>query len=202
MNLSSTLIENAVLNISKLPGIGKKSALRMVLHLLKEDPQITIDLATSLVTLRREIKYCQSCYNVSDLNLCSICTNPHRDKSIICVVEQIPDIIAVENTNHYNGLYHVLGGVISPIDGIGPSEINIESLLQKIAADNNIKEVILALSATMQADTTAFYISKKLRPYNLKLSTIARGIAVGSELEYTDEITLGRSIASRINFTL
>ncbi len=200
MNFSSKLIEDAVGQISKLPGIGKKSALRLVLHLLKEESESTQLLCTSLLKLRAEIKYCRSCHNVSDSELCSICTNHNRDNSVICVVEEIPDVMAIENTNHYQGQYHVLGGVISPIDGIGPSELNIESLILRIQKEESIKEIILALSATMQGDTTAFYISKKLKPYNLKISTIARGIAIGGELEYTDEVTLGRSIATRIEY--
>ena len=200
MNFSSKLIEDAVGQISKLPGIGKKSALRLVLHLLKEEPETTTSLSTSLLTLRSNIKYCASCHNVSDSNMCVICTNSNRDRSVICVVEEIPDVIAIENTNHYQGLYHVLGGIISPIDGIGPSELNIESLIARVQKEETVKEIILALSATMQGDTTAFYISKKLKPYTIKISTIARGIAIGGELEYTDEVTLGRSIATRINY--
>lgn len=200
MNFSSKLIEEAVGQISKLPGIGKKSALRLVLHLLKEESETTQLLSASLLKLRAEIKYCRSCHNVSDSDLCSICTNQNRDKSVICVVEEIPDVMAIENTNHYQGLYHVLGGIISPIDGIGPSELNIESLISRVQTDESVKEIILALSATMQGDTTAFYISKKLKPYDLKISTIARGIAIGGELEYTDEVTLGRSIATRIQY--
>ena len=200
MNFSSKLIEDAVGQISKLPGIGKKSALRLVLHLLKEDSETTRELSQSLQRLRSEIKYCISCHNVSDAELCNICTNHHRDKSILCVVEEIPDVMAIENTNHYQGLYHVLGGVISPIDGIGPSELNLDSLFERIHHHSEIKEIILALSATMQGDTTAFYISKKLKNLPLKISTIARGIAIGGELEYTDEVTLGRSIATRIRY--
>lgn len=200
MNFSSKLIEEAVGQISKLPGIGKKSALRLVLHLLKQDSETTKELTQSLLTLRANIKYCTTCHNVSDSNLCSICTNPHRDKSILCVVEEIPDVMAIENTNHYQGLYHVLGGVISPIDGIGPSELNLDSLFERVQHHPEIKEIILALSATMPGDTTAFYISKKLKDLPLKISTIARGIAIGGELEYTDEVTLGRSIATRIRY--
>lgn len=200
MNFSSKLIEDAVGQISKLPGIGKKSALRLVLHLLKEDGETTHALSASLIKLRSQIKYCKVCHNVSDAELCAICTNDHRDRSVVCVVEEMPDVMAIENTNHYQGLYHVLGGVISPIDGIGPSELNIETLIERVQHNTSIKEIILALSATMQGDTTAFYISKKLKDYNLKISTIARGIAIGGELEYTDEVTLGRSIATRIRY--
>jgi len=200
MNFSSKLIEEAVGQISKLPGIGKKSALRLVLHLLKEEPESTQNLSSSLLKLRANIKYCINCHNVSDSDLCSICTNPNRDNSVICIVEEIPDVMAIENTNHYQGLYHVLGGVISPIDGIGPSELNIESLLERIEKNDLTKEIILALSATMQGDTTAFYLSKKIKDREIKISTIARGIAIGGELEYTDEVTLGRSIATRIRY--
>ena len=200
MNFSSKLIEEAVGQISKLPGIGKKSALRLVLHLLKEDPESTQNLTSSLLKLRANIKYCSNCHNISDNQLCSICTNPNRDSSVICIVEEIPDVMAIENTNHYQGLYHVLGGVISPIDGIGPSELNIESLLERIKKNDSTKEIILALSATMQGDTTAFYLSKKINKEQIKISTIARGIAIGGELEYTDEVTLGRSIATRIRY--
>ncbi len=200
MNFSSKLIEDAVGQISKLPGIGKKSALRLVLHLLKEETETTQELAQSLQKLRAEIKYCTTCHNVSDASLCGICTNTHRDKSILCVVEEIPDVMAIENTNHYQGLYHVLGGVISPIDGIGPSELNLDSLFERVNHHPEIKEIILALSATMPGDTTAFYISKKMKDLPLKISIIARGIAIGGELEYTDEITLGRSIATRIRY--
>lgn len=200
MNFSSKLIEDAVGQISKLPGIGKKSALRLVLHLLKEDADTTQSLSTALIKLRSQIKYCKVCHNVSDAELCTICTNTHRDRTVLCVVEEIPDVMAIENTNHYQGLYHVLGGVISPIDGIGPSELNIDTLIERVQQNPAIKEIILALSATMQGDTTAFYISKKLKDYSLKISTIARGIAIGGELEYTDEVTLGRSIATRIRY--
>ena len=200
MNFSSKLIEEAVGQISKLPGIGKKSALRLVLHLLKEESESTQNLTSALLNLRANIKYCSNCHNISDNQLCSICTNPNRDNSVICIVEEIPDVMAIENTNHYQGLYHVLGGVISPIDGIGPSELNIESLLERIQKNDFTKEIILALSATMQGDTTAFYLSKKIKNKEIKISTIARGIAIGGELEYTDEVTLGRSIATRIRY--
>jgi recombination protein RecR len=200
MNFPSKLIEEAVNEISRLPGIGKKTALRLVLHLLKEEQHITVNLASALIDLRTKITYCIKCKNISDAEICSICASPHRDKSIICVVEDIPDVLAIENTNHYQGLYHVLGGVISPIEGIGPSELNIESLIYRIAETGETKEVILAFSATMEGDTTAFYITRKLKDFGLKISTIARGISVGGELEYTDEITLGRSIQGRINY--
>jgi len=195
----SKLIEDAVNEISKLPGIGKKSALRLVLHLLKQDLKTTTSLSDSLVNLRAKITYCQSCHNISDDAYCSICTGIRRDKTLVCIVEDTPDVMAIENTHQYNGLYHVLGGVISPIEGIGPSELKIDSLISRIP-NSEIKEVILALSPTMEGDTTAFYITKKLKEYNLKISTIARGIPVGGELEYTDEITLGRSILSRTTY--
>lgn len=200
MNFPSKLIETAVNEISRLPGIGKKTALRLVLHLLKQEETTTKKLSESLVSLRTMITYCKECHNVSDSELCSICESPRRDRSILCVVEDIPDVLAIENTSHYQGLYHVLGGVISPMEGIGPSELSIDSLISRIVASGEIREVILALSATMEGDTTAFYITRKLKEFNLKISTIARGISVGGELEYTDEITLGRSILSRVAY--
>ena len=196
MNFPSKLIEDAVNEVSKLPGIGKKSALRLVLHLLKQEEKTTLDLARALTDLRVKINYCTTCHNISDDSTCSICSGHRRDRSLICVVEDTPDVLAIENTSQYQGMYHVLGGVISPVEGIGPSELKIESLLKRIPG-SEVKEVILALSPTMEGDTTAFYITKKLKDYNVKLSTIARGIPVGGELEYTDEITLGRSILSR-----
>lgn len=196
MTFPSKLIEDAVNEISKLPGIGKKSALRLVLHLLKQDTKSTLNLSDALVNLRTKINYCKSCHNISDDQLCSICTSHKREKSIVCVVEDTPDVMAIENTHQYNGLYHVIGGVISPLQGIGPSDLKIDSLIERIPG-SGIKEVILALSPTMEGDTTAFYITKKLKEYDIKISTIARGIPVGGELEYTDEITLGRSILSR-----
>lgn len=199
MNFPSKLIEEAVNEISRLPGIGKKTALRLVLHLLKQEQLSTIKLSEALINLRTKIAYCQICKNVSDSEICSICSNPRRDGSIICIVEDIPDVLAIENTNHYQGLYHVLGGVISPLEGIGPSELNLESLISRIQS-GEVKEIILALSATMEGDTTAFYITRLLKDIAIKISTIARGISVGGELEYTDEITLGRSIQSRITY--
>jgi recombination protein RecR len=200
MNFPSKLIEEAVNEISRLPGIGKKTALRLVLHLLKEEQSATLKLSEALINLRTRITYCQVCDNISDQEICSVCSNPRRDRSIICIVEDIPDVLAIENTNHYQGLYHVLGGVISPLEGVGPSELNIEKLIGRIGSGEGIKEVILALSATMEGDTTSFYITRLLKGINIKISTIARGISVGGELEYTDEITLGRSIQSRINY--
>lgn len=199
MNFPSRLIEEAVNEISKLPGIGKKTALRLVLHLLKQDEKATQNLAGSLVNLRTQITYCKSCHNISDNDLCGICGSHRRDKSLLCIVEDTRDVLAIENTSQYHGLYHVLGGVISPIEGIGPTELKINTLLQRIP-QSEVREVILALSPTMEGDTTAFYITKKLKEYPVKISTIARGIPIGGELEYTDEITLGRSILSRTNY--
>ncbi len=202
MEFPSKLIEDAVTEVSKLPGIGKKTALRLVLHLLKRDEEQTQTLAQSLTAMRTRVKYCQRCHNLSDDDLCTICANPRRDGSIICVVEDTRDVLAIENTAQYKGLYHVLGGIISPVEGIGPSDLHIESLIHRLAnntrADEPVKEIILALSPTMEGDTTAFYLQKKLRPFNLRISTIARGIPIGGDLEYADEVTLGRSIISRI----
>ncbi len=196
MNYPSRLIEEAVNEIAKLPGIGRKSALRLVLHLLKEEEGATVNLASALVKLRTQTKYCKQCHNISDEDLCQICKSPRRDTSIICVVEDTRDVLAIENTAQYNGLYHVLGGVISPVEGIGPSELKISSLLDRVAA-GGVKEVIMALSTTMEGDTTSFYIAKKLKEYELRVSTIARGVPVGGELEYADEVTLARSILGR-----
>lgn len=194
----SKLIEDAVDEISKLPGIGKKTALRLVLHLLKQEESTTLYLSESLVNLRTKIRYCNLCHNISDADLCAICSSHRRDQTTICVVEDTPDVLAVENTSQYQGLYHVLGGVISPIEGLGPNDIKIDSLIERITKKNSlIKEIILALSPTMEGDTTSFYIGKRLKDQSIKISTIARGIPIGSELEYTDEITLGRSILSR-----
>ncbi|MEO0331938.1 MAG: recombination mediator RecR [Bacteroidota bacterium] len=198
MEYPSKLIEDAVNEIAKLPGIGKKSALRMALHLLKQEEDRTQSLADSLVNLRTKTQYCQSCHNIADAPICSICQNRQRDRSIICVVETATDLIAIENTSQYRGLYHVLGGVISPLDGVSPSDLTIDGLLQRVNADDSeVKEVLLALSATMEGDTTAFFITKKLKPLDIKITSIARGVPIGSELEYTDEITLGRSIVGR-----
>ena len=198
MEYPSKLVENAVNEISRLPGIGKKTALRLVLHLLKENENITYALTESLNDLRSKTKYCQECQNISDADLCQVCLSHRRDRSIICVVEDTRDVLAIENTAQYLGLYHVLGGVISPIEGVGPSELNIEQLLKRIKdSEGKVKEVIFALSPTMEGDTTAFYLTKKLSGFNVQISTIARGIPIGGELEYADEITLGRSILSR-----
>lgn len=199
MNFPSKLVEEAVGEISKLPGIGRKTALRLALYMLKQDENFTVSLATALVKLRTETMYCQVCHNISDMPVCKICADNQRDKSIVCVVEDAPDILAVENTSQYRGLYHVLGGVISPLEGISPTDLHIETLLKRVE-NGEIKEIILALRATMEGDTTSFYITKKLKPYNLKITTLARGVPVGSELEYTDEVTLGRSIVGRTNY--
>lgn len=197
MAYSSKLIEQAIIEVAKLPGIGKKSALRIVLHLLRQEPAETSLLARGLEELRENIKYCTVCYNISDNEICSICSSHKRDESLICVVEDIRDVMAIENTEQYFGRYHVLGGIISPIDGIGPDELNIEALERRIDENNEIKEIIVALPSTMEGDTTAFYLTKKLQKFSIKITGIARGIPVGSELEYTDEVTLGRSILNR-----
>lgn len=197
MQFPSKLIEHAVEEISKLPGIGKKTALRLALHLLKQEETTTKKLADSLVNLRTLTTYCTNCHNISDTETCSICQSHKRDKTVICVVEDTRDVLAIENTAQYQGLYHILGGIISPIEGIGPGELKIESLIKRVA-DSEVKELILALSPTMEGDTTAFYLTRRLKEYSVKISTISRGIPIGGELEYTDEITLGRSILSRI----
>jgi len=201
VNYPSKLVEEAVLEIAKLPGIGRKTALRLALHLLKQDVEQTANLANALLKLRTETQYCVVCHNISDAPHCSICSNVQRDRTIVCVVEEAPDILAVENTAQYKGLYHVLGGVISPLEGISPADLQIESLLQRMVI-GEIKEVILALPATMEGDTTSFYITKKLKPFHIKVTTLARGMPVGSELEYTDEVTLGRSIVSRVQYDI
>ncbi|HSF55028.1 MAG TPA: recombination mediator RecR [Algoriphagus sp.] len=199
LNFPSKLIEDAVTEISRLPGIGKKTALRLALHLLKQNEAVTGALALSLTQMREQIRYCKNCHNISDQEECSICKSHRRDRSVICVVEDIRDVLAIENTNQYQGLYHVLGGVISPIQGIGPEELKIETLINRVTI-GEVSEVILALSATMEGDTTSFYLSKRLKESGIKVSTIARGIPVGGELEFTDEVTLGRSILTRINY--
>lgn len=195
----SRLLENAVNEFAKLPGIGRKSALRLVLHLLKQDVQDVEIFGNSLIQLRSEIKHCKICHNISDTDVCSICANPTRNPALICVVENIKDVMSVENTHQFNGLYHVLGGIISPMDGIGPSDLEIESLVNRVN-DGVAEEVILALSTTMEGDTTNFFIFKKLKNTNIKISTLARGVSIGDELEYTDEVTLGRSIVNRMSF--
>ena len=199
MDFSSKLLENAVFEISQLPGIGKRTALRLALHLLKHPPMQVEELAQALVLLRNNVNYCKKCHNISDEEICEICANYHRDPSVVCVVEDIRDVMAIENTGQYTGLYHVLGGKISPIDGVGPNNLNINSLVHRIK-DENIKEIIFALSNTMEGDTTNFYIFKQLEGLDITTSTIARGISVGDELEYADEITLGRSILHRVPF--
>lgn len=199
MDFSSKLLENAVYEMSQLPGIGKRTALRLVLHLLKQPEERTSQLSGALQNLRKGIKFCKSCHNISDVELCEICASPKRDRSLICVVEDVRDVMAIENTGQYKGLYHVLGGKISPMEGIGPQDLTITSLVEKMKS-GEIKELIFALSSTMEGDTTNFYIFKQLNGLDISTSTIARGIAVGDELEYADEITLGRSISNRIPF--
>jgi len=199
MNYPSQLIENAVNEISKLPGIGKKTALRLTLHLLKREEQQTRSLSEALVAMRTQSQFCRRCHNISDGELCNICKSPKRDTSLLCVVVDTRDVLAIENTSQFNGTYHVLGGVISPLEGIGPADLHIESLLARIT-DEEIREVILALNPTMEGDTTAFYLQKKLKPLGVKISTIARGIPIGGDLEYADEVTLGRSIVSRVAY--
>jgi recombination protein RecR len=196
MEFSSKLLENLVYNISQLTGIGKRSALRIALEILKKPTEYSKDLSDSIREFRDKIVYCNKCHNISDKEICEICTNPYRDSSILCIVEDIRDVMAIENTNLYNGLYHVLGGVISPIDGIGPEDLNIDTIRNKIQ-EQSIKEVIFALSATIEADTTNFYIFKIIQKFDLDISVLARGIPVGDQLEYTDEVTLGRSIQNR-----
>lgn len=198
-NYPSVLLEKAVNEFSKLPGIGCKTALRLVLNLLRRTEDEVDGFANAISTMRHEVKHCSMCHNISDTDVCPICSDPRRDKTTICVVENIQDVMAIENTQQYHGLYHVLGGIISPMDGIGPGDLEIASLAERVGKEN-VKEVILALSPTMEGDTTNFYISRKLAPYNISLSVIARGIAVGDELEYADEVTLGRSILNRTPF--
>lgn len=195
----SRLLENAVNEFAKLPGIGRKSALRLVLHMLKQDLQEVEIFGNSLIQLRSEIKHCKVCHNISDTDICNICANPSRNPSIICVVENIKDVMSIENTQQFKGLYHVLGGIISPMDGIGPSDLEIDSLVSRVN-EGNTEEIILALSTTMEGDTTNFFIYKKLKNTEVKISTLARGVSIGDELEYTDEVTLGRSIVNRMNF--
>ena len=195
----SRLLEKAVGEFSKLPGIGRKTALRLVLHLLRQTEDDVELFANTIGKLKKEIKYCRVCHNISDTDVCPVCVDKRRDTSTICVVENVQDVMAVENTQQYQGLYHVLGGIISPMDGVGPGDIEIESLTERVMK-GDVKEVILALSSTMEGDTTNFYISRKLATYDVKLTVIARGISVGDELEYTDEVTLGRSILNRVPF--
>lgn len=199
MDFSSKLLENAVTEVSRLPGIGKRTALRLVLHLLKQPVENTKYLTEALQHLRQEVKSCEKCHNISDTALCDICSNPNRNSGIVCVVEDIRDVMAIENTSQFKGLYHVLGGKISPIEGIGPQNLEIDSLVEKVK-NGEVTELIFALSSTMEGDTTNFYIFKQIEKYNVNTSTIARGISVGDELEYADEVTLGRSILNRIPF--
>lgn len=199
MKFSSKLIEEAVDAFASLPGIGKKTALRLVLYLVNQDTQTTTDFSKALINMREHIKFCSNCHNLSDANICDICNDVYRDKTLVCVVESIRDVMAIEDTGQFRGVYHVLGGVISPIEGIGPTDLNIESLAERIEKDK-IKEIIMAVSPTIDGETTIFYISKKLKPFNVKVSTIARGVSFGGELEYADEITLGRSIIARVPY--
>lgn len=193
------MLDAAVNELSRLPGVGKKTALRLALYLLRQDTAITDGIANALTRLRHEVKYCRKCHNISDTDLCPICANPGRDVSTVCVVENVRDVISFENTGRYNGLYHVLGGVISPIDGMGPERLEIDSLVDRVK-NEQVKEVILALGATIEGDTTNYYIYRKLRDTGVKISQLARGVAVGNDIEYTDEITLGRSLEGRIPF--
>jgi recombination protein RecR len=199
MEFSSKLLEKAVNEMAQLPGIGKRTALRLVLHLLKQPKEQTVFLTQALLTMREEIKFCESCNNISDVSICEICSNKNRNHEIICVVEDVRDVMAIENTGQYKGIYHVLGGKISPIDGVGPSQLKIVNLVEKVK-NGTVKEIIFALSATMEGDTTNFYIYKQIKDQDIKTSTIARGISVGDELEYADEVTLGRSILQRVPF--
>ncbi|MDY0090021.1 MAG: recombination mediator RecR [Flavobacteriaceae bacterium] len=199
MEFSSKLLEKAVSEISLLPGIGRRTALRLVLHLLKQPEEQTVLLSESLLSVRKEIKFCKNCHNISDVEICEICRNTSRNHAVICVVEDIRDVMAIENTGQFKGVYHVLGGKISPIEGVGPGQLNINTLVEKIK-NGNVEEIIFALSSTMEGDTTNFYIYRQIKDLEIKTSTIARGISVGDELEYADEITLGRSILYRIPF--
>ncbi len=199
MNFSSTLIEEAVMAFATLPGIGKKTALRLVLHLMDQPPQASEQFSEAIVKMRRNIKHCSICHNVADTEICAICTSPKRNSQIVCIVETIRDVMAIEATGQFNGVYHVLGGVISPIEGVGPDDLNIESL-EKRVHDKKVKEVIMAISPTIEGDTTIFYISKKIKDSGVNISTIARGISFGGELEYADELTLGRSITTRLPY--
>ena len=199
MKYSSKLIADAVAEFQKLPGIGEKTALRLVLHLLRQDRQKVNHFGEAVTRMRSEVKFCTNCNNVSDHETCDICSNPMRDHSLVCIVESIREVIAIENTNIYRGTYHVLGGVISPIDGVGPDQLNISMLIERVQK-GGVKEVIMALSPTIEGDTTIFYLSKKLKEFNVQISSIARGVSFGGELEYTDDLTLGRSIATRLPY--
>jgi len=199
MNFPSKLIEDAVNEFARLPGVGRKTALRLVLYLLRQPQEQSRNFGEAIIRMRNEIRFCKQCHNVADAELCNICANPRRDHSLICVVENLRDVMAIENTNHYNGVYHVLGGIISPMDGIGPDDLEIESLTERMKTQP-VHEVIMALSPTMEGDTTIFYISRKLAPFNVKVTAISRGISVGGELEYTDEITLARALMNRMPY--
>ena len=199
MEISSKLLQKAVEEMSQLPGIGKRTALRLVLHLLRQPEAQTESLSSALQELRSGIRHCRECHNISDTEVCGICSNPRRDRTLVCVVEDIRDVMAIENTGHYRGLYHVLGGKISPMEGVGPQDLTIDSLVEKVR-NGEVEELIFALSATMEGDTTNFYMSRQLEGMPVKLTTIARGIPVGDDLEYADEVTLGRSILQRIPF--
>ncbi|MDZ4148655.1 MAG: recombination mediator RecR [Flavobacteriaceae bacterium] len=199
MEFSSKLLENAVDEVSRLPGIGKRTALRLVLHLLRNPKEQTKELSNALLSLREGIKFCKNCHNISDNDVCEICANPRREERLVCVVEDIRDVLAIENTGQFQGHYHVLGGKISPLDGIGPSQLNIETLIEKVK-NEKVNELIFALGSTIEGDTTNFYIYRQIQDYRIITTTIARGISVGDELEYTDEITLGRSLVNRIPF--
>jgi len=199
MEYASKLLQQAVDEISQLPGIGRRTAMRLVLHLLRQPESISLDLSEAIRLLRTEIQYCQSCFNVSDKSTCSLCANPKRERQLVCVVEDVRDVIAIESTAQFTGLYHVLGGKISPLDGIGPQELRIDSLVKKVK-EGTIKEVILALSSTVEGDTTNYYIYKQISSYDVEITVLARGVSVGDELEYTDEVSLGRSIVKRIPF--
>ncbi len=197
---ASSLLESAVSEFSKLPGIGRKTALRLVLHLLRQDEHVAVNFGEAIVRLRKEIRYCRLCHNISEQEICPICANAARDASIICVVENVKDVMSIENTHQHHGVYHVLGGLISPMDGVGPQDIEIDSLVERVRA-GGVSEVILALSATMEGDTTNFYIFRRLAEFDVKITMLARGVSVGNEIEYTDELTLGRSILNRTLFS-
>lgn len=197
---ASALLENAVNEFSRLPGIGRKTALRLVLYLLRQKENVAVSFGEAIIKLRKEIRYCSVCNNISENEICPVCSNPSRDERIVCVVENVKDVMSVENTNQHKGLYHVLGGLIAPMEGIGPQDIEIESLVERVKT-GKIKEIILALSATMEGDTTNFYIFRKLAPYDVRITMLARGVSVGNEIEYTDELTLGRSIQNRTLFS-
>lgn len=199
MRYPSVLLENAVNELASLPGVGRKTALRLALYMLRRNEEYTENFASALVALRRNVKYCKVCHNICDDEVCPICSNPSRDHSIVCVVENVKEVMAIENTGQFRGVYHVLGGIISPMDGIGPGDLEIDSLVERVSG-GEVKEVLLALSTTMEGDTTNFFIYRKLSPFQVKVTMIARGVSIGDEIEYADEITLGRSIVNRVNF--